>query len=95
MDLDYTFKGDHIILEERLNEKMKWFPIESLITEIDHKNHEKLIKSISNIINSKEFQKKFTYLNIPIWDEIKEFFEEILYEPYIPFYMKKCYFLDF
>ena len=88
MDLDYTFKGDHIILEERLNEKMKWFPIESLITEIDHKNHEKLIKSISNIINSKEFQKKFTYLNIPIWDEIKEFFEEILYEPYIPFYMK-------
>jgi hypothetical protein len=87
IDLDYTFKGEHDILEERMNEEMKWFPMESLLSEIDGNHHKKSIKIITDIINSKEFQKKFTYSNIPIWDEIKGFFEEILYEPHIPYYM--------
>ena len=90
IDLDYTFKGDFTVLNERLKDNMDWVPAEAFI----HKNHfheERhiiFLKNYKNLISSKSFQNLFYFNGISLWHNLEEFFEEMTYSPYIPYYMK-------
>lgn len=90
IDLDYTLKGDTSILDERLKSKDYWVPIDILLNERKSNNTLKIIsflkKSIREFVNS-DLEAQFIYKKIPIWKNLKPYFEDIFLEPYLPSYI--------
>ena len=92
IDLDYTFKGTTNELNERLKTKFNWFPIEYVTSQFseDFKIDYKL-KIISNNIKElrrSNIQNFFKYNDISVWDYVKDTFDEVLFEPYLPTYLR-------
>lgn len=91
IDLDYTFKGDFKVLENRLKSKIPWFPIEIL----NDKNYKKQIENFLNqykkIISTTDFHNLFNFDGIKLWNNVEEKFKELMFEPYIPFYINLIY----
>ena len=88
LDLDYTFKGDHKIFSERLSDSINWVPLEILIDSNASSNHSKFLNKLTKIIETKEFQKLFSFQHISLWPIIGPFFDEMFFYPYLPFYLK-------
>lgn len=90
IDLDYTLKGDTSILDERLKSKDNWVPIDILLNEGKSNKTLKIIsflkKSIRELVNS-DLEAQFLYKKIPIWKNLKPYFEDIFLEPYLPSYI--------
>jgi len=89
IDLDYTFRGDNSILEQRLNESMPWFPMEIILSK--NKNNasvENFLEKYLRLIKSKEFQTLFIHNKINFWKEIQPEFEKLSFLPHIPTYIK-------
>lgn len=89
-DLDYTFKGETLALEERLEEPNKWVPIEIFLqTQKDdfEENSLKILRaSIKQMLQS-DIKDKFLYRDISFWQYVKPIFEQIFLEPYLPTYI--------
>lgn len=87
MDLDYTFRGDFDILSERLDDSlMRWFPLEFFLQ--SDINTSDFLKNFSKIINDHEFQNLFYFNEIFLWPDLEEFFNRMIFAPYLPFYLK-------
>jgi len=90
IDLDYTFKGTTIVLNERLNSEFNWMPIDFLLL---NKPSPFVTNSI-NILqeNFKSLQKNnvgsiFSYNGISLWNFLKKTFDDIFLEPNLPTYI--------
>ena len=88
IDLDYTFSGDFEILAERLSEKINWIPFEILIDFKKNDSHTKFLKNYEIIVNDKKFQNLFHYNDVNIWNSLSNFFNELLFFPFLPYYLK-------
>ena len=86
IDLDYSFKGDFDTLDQRLNDPLSWFPIESLFTFSSEIKIKKFLKKFNNIINNKKFRIFFSYDKINFWNEID--FQKLTFDPYLPTYIE-------
>lgn len=91
MDLDYTFRGDMKILEERLNDSIPWFPMEKILSKKNSSNLDNFIKNYLKFIKTNEFQDLFFYKKINFWNEIQPEFEKLSYRPHLPTYIKMVY----
>lgn len=87
IDLDYTFHGDLNILSERMDEEIRWVPLEVLVDARKSIQHDKFLRDYNRIIDSEHFQKLFKYKGISLWQTLENFFVEMSYKPYIPFYL--------
>ena len=90
IDLDYTFKGNIAVLEDRLKNSQNWFPIEKIFKNnfLENNENTEFLKQISNIFTSKEFLKKFDYNEISLSSSISKILQKLLFAPYIPIYME-------
>jgi len=89
-DLDYTFRGDTKVLKERLQEEIRWIPIEVLLRKSKSQSVLQSVKILQK--NMKKLEQKnlkdlFVYKNISFWDCLKPKFEEIFLEPYLPTFL--------
>lgn len=87
IDLDYTFRGDEKILEERLNTPIPWAPLELLINDNVHSKNKLFLKEIQFLIKDKNFQKLFSFNGISLWKQIEPIFTNLTFAPHIPFYL--------
>ena len=89
IDLDYTFKGQHNILEERLSELDFWAPIESLVENNSSKNYfQNFIREYQKTIQNKSFKKLFRYKGINFWEIIKYDFQSLSNYTLLPTYIQ-------
>ena len=87
IDLDYTFRGNNEILEERLDDSLQWFPIETIL-ENDFKDiHDLFLKKYQDTLSSIEFQNLFTFKGISLWEHIENTFTQMIYTPNFPLYL--------
>lgn len=87
IDLDYTFRGEPEVLEERINEG-HCQSLESLIDNKIHPNHNTFLTNFKKILDDKNFQALFNYHDINMWNELKENFLILSYRPHIPWYLQ-------
>jgi len=89
IDLDYTFRGRSRILEERLMDSTPWFPVEHVVEYFSQqKNFNDFLKKYTNMIQSDAFSSLFVFNKINFWDQVKDDFRKLTYEPHLPTYMK-------
>lgn len=89
IDVDYSFYGNHSILEERLRSKdQSWIPLELLIKKKLTKEGNEFFKNYSNVISKQYFQKKFVYNDICFWKLIEQEFLKLSYKPNLPMYIQ-------
>ena len=89
IDLDYTFKGQHNILKERLSESNFWIPIESLVENNSSKNYfQSFIREYQKTIQNKSFKKLFQYKGINFWEIIKYDFQSLSNYTLLPTYIQ-------
>lgn len=85
IDVDYTFRGNHDVLEERLDDPMDWIPLESIINEYDADvDTKKLLNHYMKIILDPNFKSIFSFNGIHFWDKIFKDFKKMTYFPYLP-----------
>ena len=88
IDLDYTFKGEIETLSERMNDKITWFPLELLLDHsMKNQKHNKLLTRYSFLIHDDKFQDLFNFQSIFLWKQLETIFQQMIFEPYLPFYM--------
>lgn len=88
LDIDYTFKGNTDVLEDRLSDEISWFPIEMITSNKESNEGKIFLQKIEQIFKNNKFQQLFEFQNISFWKNIENFFTEILYEPNLPTYIK-------
>lgn len=89
IDIDYTFKGKLDILDERLNDDIVWFPIESITKKFSFKKHSiEFLKKFNEILKSDDFKSFFCFLGVNFWEQIEFDFKKLTYSPYIPNYIQ-------
>ena len=74
IDLDYTFRGDNKILEERLDDSLPWFPIDIILEKNSKDVHDLFLKKYQDILSTIEFQNLFTFNGISLWEHIENSF---------------------
>lgn len=87
VDLDYTFKGDKTIFEERLNTDIPWLPLELLIDHNPSSTTNNFFKKIQSLIKNKNFQELFSFNDISLWKQLEPIFTTLTFAPHIPFYL--------
>lgn len=89
IDLDYTFKGETVTLSERLNDKIRWFPLEETLTMHHNKSarHGEFLAQYRKIIRTDDFQKLFYFKDVALWKQLEYTFRQMLYPPFLPFYL--------
>lgn len=89
LDLFSIIKLNNSALQERLDSKNNWIPIEMLFKSSLNKNsHKKFLENYLKLIHSKYFQSQLEYKGINYWNTISKNFFEMTYEYYIPFWLK-------
>lgn len=84
IDLLIDIQSDDKILNERLESKTPWFPIEILLENRDESKKLQFLKNYNDLILTNEFQSLFNFKGIKIWGSIKNIFEKMKYAPYLP-----------
>jgi len=89
IDLDYTLKGNIDVLKERMESELNWVPVEILLSTYSKmpEKHQIFLENYSRLIHSEEFKKLFEFKGISLWPELKDFFNEMTFSPYIPLYL--------
>jgi hypothetical protein len=90
IDLDYTFRGNSKILEERIRTENNWIPVEYLLKNpMSNFYKNQLISFTKRIkeLQSQNLSSIFSYNGISLWALIKPIMNEILLEPYLPTYL--------
>ncbi len=90
IDLDYTFRGTHSILKERLNTKFNWIPVEVFLDSGMKKSSKNILNHLN--LSFKRMQKHdlhttFNYKGISLWNFLKPFFKELFFAPHLPTYI--------
>jgi len=89
IDLDYTFRGEHNVLEERITESIPWFPLEVILYNKENiQTQKKFLKNYNGIISNKQFQELFYFKQISLWSQLTDIFEEMKHASYLPFYIQ-------
>jgi len=90
LDLDYTFIGNTLHLEERLSEEIPCIPVEFLLKQPKSSqtisNLKKLQESIQKMKNE-NMHDAFMYKGVSLWNYLKPIFDEIFFEPNLPTYL--------
>ena len=66
---------------------ISWVPVEALVNIKKSNQHKKFFRDYNQVIDSESFQKLFNYKGIPLWQTLENFFVEMRYKPYIPYYL--------
>ncbi len=88
IDIDYTFRGQPEILNQRLEDDLPWVPLEYFVTDEITKEQNNFLTEYSKILKTHEFQNLFQINDISFWDEIQFDFEKLSFYPCIPYYFK-------
>ena len=88
IDVDYTFKGDFEILNERLEEEIPWIPMELLLTNPSKENIVNFLAKFDDILKNEKFRSLFTHIGINFWYSIEDEFQKLKFSPYIPSYIE-------
>ncbi len=89
LDLDYTFRGNEKILEERLSDPFPWFPAEYVLENFSTRaNIKEFTKKYKEIIQSSEFHALFVFNGINFWMQLKNDFRKLIYDPHLPLYVQ-------
>lgn len=88
MDIDYAFKGDLHVLQERLDDSIFWFPLEYILMKNPIQEKEGFLKKYRNIISDSNFRSLFSYKRINFWNQIEYDFIKLSFFSYIPHYIK-------
>ena len=89
MDIDYTFKGNPEILDERLDSDLTWFPIEMVLSNFSqkHDNIFHFLNKYEKLISNSNFQQLFNFRKISLWNSLEFVFKKMRFSPYLPFYL--------
>ena len=87
IDVDYTFRGDPNILQERLKSNMNWMPIESLLNFKKTNLQKNFLKNYELLISQYEFKKLFEYDGVNIWNSLHNTFLQMTYSHSFPFFL--------
>lgn len=88
LDIDYSFKGQDDVLEERLSTDIPWFPLECILDGYSVEIRENILRTYVNLINRKEFRSLFKFNEINFWSKAEDEFKKLSYDPYLPTYVK-------
>lgn len=91
IDLDYSFRGETVVLENRLKTEFNWMPVEYLL---EGKRSKTIEQSLNKLKQNVESLKKgevstvFSYKGISLWKYLEETFNDIFLEPNLPTYLE-------
>lgn len=91
IDFDYTLRGETETLKKRLKDGINWIPVEYLLDNDKNKTLENQMKKLQNIKNElikNGLPEIFTFQNIPMWDYLRPIFDEMIFDPYLPLYIR-------
>jgi len=74
-------------LEERMNSRMTWIPVEALLQKIHPNKHKHFLEKYEKLLNSKEFQKLFEFKKIKYWEQLVDNFHEMKFDYYLPYWL--------
>lgn len=94
IDVDYTFKGQKNILNERLNESIDWIPLELIYKLKLNESEKKFLEHYNLIISNSLFRDLFSFNGINFWEKIESEFLKLNYNPYLPNYLNCILSLD-
>lgn len=89
VDVDYTFRGNIEILNQRLESSENWIPLEYLLINANSKTIKNSIYSLERSLSKflkYNLDDVFKYKEISLWDFLKPTFQSLFFEPYFPFY---------
>lgn len=87
IDVDYTFRGDPNILQERLMSNINWIPIEILLNFKKTNLQKNFLKNYELLIFHHEFKKLFEYDGVNIWNLLCNTFLQMTYSHSFPFFL--------
>lgn len=89
LDMDYTFKGLHGVLEERLDDDIPWFLVEMVLEKYcNNIDLSVVLKQYERTINNGEFKKLFNFGGIEYWEQVENEFLKQTFLPHLPTYIK-------
>lgn len=89
LDMDYTFKGLHGVLEERLDDDIPWFLVEMVLEKYcNNIDLSVVLKQYERTINNGEFKKLFNFEGIEYWEQVENEFLKQTFLPHLPTYIK-------
>lgn len=88
IDLFSELRTDDTVLEERLESNLTCLPAEILFSNKLHNYHKKFLKNYRDLIISNDFKSLFEWNDISFWEEMKETFEKMTFEPYFPYWLE-------
>jgi len=89
LDMDYTFKGLHGVLEERLDDDIPWFLVEMVLEKYcNNIDLGVVLKQYERTINNGEFKKLFNFGGIEYWEQVENEFLKQTFLPHLPTYIK-------
>lgn len=89
-DLDYTFRGETKILEDRMSTNMSWVPIEVFLSDNPSDEIKYKIETLKQRVldlQKNDLSNVFIYREISLWNFLKSSFQEIFLEPNLPTYI--------
>lgn len=90
IDLDYTFRGETKVLNERLKSEFNWLPIEFLLDNKQNKfvsDSLKILKENFKRLEKNGLDEIFYYKQISLWSFLEKTFHDIFLEPNLPTYI--------
>lgn len=83
-----TTKTKDDMLTERVKSNTLWIPEEALLQNYGKSIKQKrFLQKYKKLIGTKSFQKLFEFEGINLWEQIKPVFQQMLYEPYLPYWI--------
>ncbi len=88
IDLFSQILSNDLTLEERLNSKMFWLPVEIFFKEMKNSKDVKVfLKKYDELLNTKEFQNLFEFKQIKYWNQFNDDFDEMKFSYYLPYWI--------
>lgn len=88
IDLFSQVLSNDLILEERLNSKMLWLPVEVFLKDsTNSKDIKGFLKKYDELLHTKEFQNLFEFKQIKYWNQLKDDFDEMKFSYYLPYWI--------
>ena len=83
-----TTKIKDNMMAERVKSETPWIPEEALLQNYGKSMKQKrFLQKYEKLIRDKSFQKLFEFEGINLWEQIKPGFQQMLYEPYFPYWL--------
>lgn len=86
ISIDYDSSMSDLILKERLESSMEWFPEEILLKPFS-KSAKIFLTKYDLLLQKYQFQNLFKFKGIQFWNVIKDIFLQIKFERYFPYWL--------